>query len=257
MNERNLLEKLIKEKLGKGKAEFEMRVGGKSIDLVFEKEDEIWIIEAKKVLNFEALGQVLTYEELYKQQFLPCKNINLAIVYEEGDPDIEQACQSKGVKVFISKETEGLPKKVEEAPICGICGSEMVLEEGEFKCKTCEYFFRMSSIARQCDNCQKMYGSFPAVEEEIYELCQLRLAVTKRPGERLPDKAKWLNYCPECRVEKLYAIHEGTYCGQIARILKEGQEIHVRLEFELERRLKFSKAKEFIKYCLGETKLYP
>jgi len=255
-NERELLDRLVKEKLGEGKAEFEVSVRRKQIDMVFEKEDEIWLVEAKEKLKFEALGQVLTYEKLYQGQFSPKKALKPGIVCEEGDSEIEEACRSQGVKVFIFPEQEAKEGKIEGAPICGVCGSEMVEEGGECKCKTCEHFFGMSSSRKQCANCGKKYGSFPAVEEEIYELCQLGLAVTKRSGERLSDKEKWLNYCPKCRVEELYAVREGTYCGQMGRILNERREIRVRLESELERRLKFGKAKEFIDYCLGRVKPY-
>lgn len=245
MNERNLLEKLIKEKLGKGKAEFEMRVGGKSIDLVFEKEDEIWIIEAKKALNFEALGQVLTYEELYKQQFLPCKNINLAIVYEEGDPDIEQACQSKGVKVFISKETEGLPKKVGEAPICGICGSEMVEEEKKYKCKTCEYFFGMSSIIKKC-SCGRKFGFISKVTQDVLQL--LRIPVYF-------EKTLLSGFCPECIAnEKVPANYEKWEMITIASLIKEELNQGNVTPFHLKRI--GALPDEFIDYCLGKTKPY-
>lgn len=257
-SEKELLDRLIKERLGKGKAKFEVGVGRKQIDMVFEQENEIWLVEAKKSLNCEALGQVLTYEKLYQGQFPPKKTLKLGIVCEVGDSAIEEACRSKGVKVFILPEKEAKEEKIEGALICGVCGSPMIEKEGKYKCETCEHFFGKSGIAKQCanPNCRKKYGSFPAVEEEIYELCQLRLAVTKRREERLSDKEKWLNYCPKCRVEELYAVHEGTYCGQMGRMLNEGREIRVRLESQLERRLKFGKAKEFVAYCLKEVKFY-
>lgn len=103
MSERELIDKLIKEKLGKGKARFEVNVGRKRIDMVFEKEDEIWLVEAKKRLNFEALGQ-----------FFPKKALKLGIVCEDGDSEIEEACRGQGVKVFkrVEKEIEG--EKIEE-----------------------------------------------------------------------------------------------------------------------------------------------
>jgi len=67
-SEKELLERVVKEKLGEGKAKYEVNVGfeGKRIDLVFEKENEIWLIEAKRRLNFEAFNFKYTKSLCYE-----------------------------------------------------------------------------------------------------------------------------------------------------------------------------------------------
>ena len=70
MDEKQLLNEFIKSGLlGDGEATFEVNVGimtPKMVDMIFEKPDEIWLIEAKQCLNHEARGQVLNYMDLYK-----------------------------------------------------------------------------------------------------------------------------------------------------------------------------------------------
>lgn len=245
ISEKELLDRLIKEKLAKGKAEFKVGVGRKQIDMVFEKESEIWLIEAKKSLNFEALGQVLTYEKLYQEQF-PCKKtLKLGIVCEEGDLEIEEACRSKGVKVFILPEKE-VEERIEEAPICGVCGSRMVEEEGEYKCKTCEYFFGMSSMIKKCSQCSTEFGHYRAIEDAILNVYPM-LSVK---GRKL-----WVVSCPKCRKEILgsYEAYE-TLAELIKARLKEGGVTPYGLEHQLMNVTTL--AKEFIDYCLGKVKPY-
>lgn len=112
-SEKELLERVIKEKLGEGEAKYEVNVGfeGKRIDLVFEKENEIWLIEAKRRLNFEALGQVLTYKRLYQHEISPSKNIKLGIVCKETDVEVEEACKSE-------RSGEGIEREVSKLRLC-------------------------------------------------------------------------------------------------------------------------------------------
>jgi len=247
-SERELLDKLIKDKLGKGKARLEVGVGRKQIDLVFEKADEVWLVEAKKSLNFEALGQVLTYEGLYQEQFSPRKALKLGIVCEEGDSEIEQACRSKGVKVFILPEKEVKEEKIEEAPICGVCGSQMVEEEGEYKCKTCEYFFGMSSTIEECHRCKGKFGTYQAVEGSVLNVIS--------HGSKSFRRNYWMSgLCPKCREEELKArnnLEYGTIAGLIKHNLTDKWAMTTPYQLEMMAGL----PKEFIDYCLGKVKLY-
>jgi hypothetical protein len=78
-------------------AEFDWR---KSVDLVIENERETWILEGKQALNYEALGEVLTYAALYQRTF-PAKLVRRAIVCRRPDGDILQTCSDYDVTVFL------------------------------------------------------------------------------------------------------------------------------------------------------------
>ncbi len=244
-SEKELLERVIKEKLGEGKAKYEVNVGfeGKRIDLVFEKENEIWLIEAKRRLNFEALGQVLTYKKLYEHEILSSKNIKLGIVCKETDVEVEEACKSERIEVFAFPEKIG--EVTEEAPICGVCGSQMVEEGGEYKCKTCEYFFGMSSKIRKCSGCGVMYGSYPVVEATILNIP--RVCVTKIAGEIATA------YCPKCREKSERYFEIGRTFVDMLRMNMERGNFTPNAAVLYFQTLTY-KSKEFIDYCLGRAK---
>ncbi len=272
-SEKELLERVIKKKLGKGKAEYEVNVEfeGKRIDLVFEKESEIWLIEAKRQLNFVALGQVLTHKKLYEHKTLPLKNIKLGIVCEETDAEVEEACKSEEMEIFVFPEDK-IGGGAEEALICGVCGSQMVEEGEEYKCKTCEYFFGMSSLVKQCEKCGVNYGAYPAVENKILGPKGKHFAknywiegicpkcredfLRKHPSEReyasCPDcgyttpieRAKELNFiCKKCEGSMKKVIESFKPSITIADLIRE--------ELEL-----IGMPKEFIDYSLGRMKPY-
>lgn len=108
--EQKLIEKLIESGLlGKGEAKLEINAGiytPKRIDLVFEKEEEVWIIEAKKILCYEALGQLLVYGDLYS--LTTPKRVKLGVVCENSDYEIEWTCNLHGVVVFPLGEVPNL-----------------------------------------------------------------------------------------------------------------------------------------------------
>lgn len=83
----------------------------KYIDCVckISDENEVWIIEAKKELNYEAIGQVLTYSDLFSLDY-PCLKIRKAIICEKSDPPLENTCKKREIEVFVIKEKE-LSKK--------------------------------------------------------------------------------------------------------------------------------------------------
>lgn len=241
LTEKELLDRLIRDNLGEGKAEFEVNVGGmgKSIDLVFQKKDEIWLIEAKKKLNYEALGQVITYKTLYLHKVPPSKEVKLGIVCEGGDSEIEAACKSKGVQVFIL--TQGKEQEIEKAPICGICGDQMVEENDEFKCKTCAYFFGMSSRIQQCIGCKGKYGAYPAIET----------SVLSNKGNYFRKNYWKERLCPECRKQEL---PEWANWNTLADLIREDLNRRETTVHQLE--MVAGLPKEFIDYCLGKMKPY-
>jgi len=244
-SEKELLERVVKEKLGEGKAKYEVNVGfeGKRIDLVFEKENEIWLIEAKRRLNFEALGQVLTYKRLYQHEISPSKNIKLGIVCKETDVEVEEACKSERIEVFAFPDKIG--EVTEEAPICGVCGSQMIEEGGEYKCKTCEYFFGMSSLVKRCNNCGKFYGTYPAVEDDVLSLCLTKDNIRNHWRKGL---------CPCCRKEgyEYYNTKQSRPYGTLAEFIK--YELSNREVTPYQLQTTVGLPKEFIDYCLGRAK---
>ena len=114
--EASILDRFIKSGVLKGKFEREVRIGRrifeeeiegrkavfdwrKPIDAVCRSVSETWILETKKRLNYEALGEVIVYSVLYKNAH-PDEKVRLGIVCEEVDGDIAEACDKNGVSVF-------------------------------------------------------------------------------------------------------------------------------------------------------------
>lgn len=96
----------------KGSYELEVRIGSrvhkgeeytldyrKSIDAVCHSESEDWVLEVKMDLNYEALGEVLTYSNLYAKQH-PDTKVRMGIVCLEKDEEIAETCEKYGVTVF-------------------------------------------------------------------------------------------------------------------------------------------------------------
>ncbi len=102
VNERVLLEKLIRDQLGDGDVHFEKNVGeGKRIDLLYIEEDVFWIIEAKEKLNHKAIGQVISYKALFdKEKKDYSRDVKLGIVCFETDSDLVKVCRDKNIEVF-------------------------------------------------------------------------------------------------------------------------------------------------------------
>jgi len=71
----------------------------KSIDIVCTTPEATWILEGKLKLNYEALGEVLTYSVLYSSSHLQ-PNIRRGIVCYNIDEDILEACKEFNVTVF-------------------------------------------------------------------------------------------------------------------------------------------------------------
>ena len=78
-----------------------MRPNGlKFIDYICETPDEIWIIEGKSGLNYTSIGQILTYSNLFSQDYSTQKPIRKAIVCEKIDYLLKNACKENGIEVI-------------------------------------------------------------------------------------------------------------------------------------------------------------
>jgi len=253
MNEERALLEILIEKgvLGKGEAKFEVNVGfagrPKYIDLVYEKENEIWLIESKEHLNYKAIGQILSYKELYLSNILLSKNVKLGIVCRETDLDIKRACKSQVIKVFVLKDMEKEEAEEEKAiPICAICGEPLSLKyidfdtkEAEYTCETCKRLFNMddfwyqhSAKIEKCLSCKTVFAVLPFVigyMKSYIGITNVRL---------------WLNICPDCRKG---FMDSATVRDLIRGYIKSKQATPKEFEEEGIQR-------EFIEFCLGRRK---
>lgn len=105
--ESELINKLLRSGLlGSGRPEGEFPIGSKRLDLLFSKETEDWIVEAKEGLNWEAIGQVVGYSILYDELinknllFKPKKELRKGIVYSIPDRELEFCCGKLEIKLF-------------------------------------------------------------------------------------------------------------------------------------------------------------
>ena len=80
--------------------ELAIKLTQKRIDVVAERDNEIWIFEVKPDAGLSAIGQVLSYRVLYKQQFKEERPIRLAIVTTRVDDDIREVAKEYGIKVY-------------------------------------------------------------------------------------------------------------------------------------------------------------
>lgn len=62
---------------------------------------DVWIIEVKRKLNMEALGQILNYSYHFPKTYTHVRLKGKCVVCEEGDKSVEESCQYYGVKVFV------------------------------------------------------------------------------------------------------------------------------------------------------------
>jgi hypothetical protein len=260
-----MLDWIIKKKLGQGIAKFEKRIFGKKVDLVFEKTEQIWIIEAKKQLDHKSVGQVNSYGDLYLHQIRPSKDILRGIVYEKGDLAIEKVCKHQKINLFQYKG-----KRVETnlgLPICNICGNQMI----KGVCRTCEYYFGASSITKECSRCKREFGSLPGIVEQVRQVIDYERVIPADSRELF--KAWWSDdVCPNCKEEmedkwfqkitfngkpypenKKYAVG-GTLNLLIKKASQEGLVTPLQLAYVLQ--MPLENVKRYIRYCKGLEKPY-
>ena len=71
----------------------------KFIDYLVLIEDRVWIIEGKKEPNYEALGQVLIYEDLFSKDY-PGFEIKKGVICIEPSPLNEPTYKKLGISIF-------------------------------------------------------------------------------------------------------------------------------------------------------------
>lgn len=78
----------------------------KFIDYIVMVDDRVWIIEGKNKPSFEAIGQVLVYEDLFSKDY-PGFEIRKGIICLEPDPLTEPTCKKLGISIFECASEEG------------------------------------------------------------------------------------------------------------------------------------------------------
>ncbi len=73
----------------------------KRVDAVGETAEDIWIFEVKPRISMSALGQLVTYFELYQQERRPVKPVMLAAIGEREAPDIRAAFDLYAVNIIL------------------------------------------------------------------------------------------------------------------------------------------------------------
>ncbi len=73
----------------------------KRADAIAETSDETWLIEVSASPGMRALGQLLTYHELWKQDPQISKPIRLVLVADQLDPDISLTYAPHDISVFV------------------------------------------------------------------------------------------------------------------------------------------------------------
>lgn len=73
----------------------------KRVDAVGETKEDIWLFEVKPRISMSALGQLVTYFELYQAEYRPTKGVMLAAIGEREAPDIRAAFDLYAVNIIL------------------------------------------------------------------------------------------------------------------------------------------------------------
>jgi hypothetical protein len=73
----------------------------KRVDALGETKEDIWIFEIKPRISMSALGQLVTYFELYQEEYRPVKPVMLAAIGEREAPDIRSAFDLYAVNIIL------------------------------------------------------------------------------------------------------------------------------------------------------------
>jgi len=75
-------------------------LGKKRIDLVIRTQDVDWVIEIERTLNYEAIGQVLVYEELWRKKN-PSRKTRKGIICFTAPKDMLEVAEKNDIQVFV------------------------------------------------------------------------------------------------------------------------------------------------------------
>lgn len=73
----------------------------RKVDILIENDNEYWVIEAKPVLNCEAIGQALLYRKYFSALNAQGKPVNAGIACTQADDVLLKLCEDYNVKVWI------------------------------------------------------------------------------------------------------------------------------------------------------------
>ena len=73
----------------------------KRVDAIGENSEGIWIFEVKPRVGMSALGQLLSYFELYIKEYPTTKTVMLAAVGERKEPDIDDIFMLHSIHIFL------------------------------------------------------------------------------------------------------------------------------------------------------------
>lgn len=76
-------------------------VSRKRVDVVGETADSIIIFEVKPRAGMGAMGQLLTYRELYLREVRPMKPIRMMVVCERVEPDVPRVYAQYGIEIAL------------------------------------------------------------------------------------------------------------------------------------------------------------
>lgn len=80
-------------------------VSRKRIDVVAARGDDYMIIEVKPEANMEAIGQVVTYSQLFVMEFKLSRGVKLRIISKTCDADIHEIAEKLYVEVIALEGT--------------------------------------------------------------------------------------------------------------------------------------------------------
>lgn len=79
-----------------------LNVLSRKIDAVVESDKEIWLLESKIRLNPSALGQALTYRDLFlRDNPREPKAVRTGIICLDDDPAVRRIAEAQGIKIFL------------------------------------------------------------------------------------------------------------------------------------------------------------
>lgn len=80
-------------------------VGQKRIDVVCMVRGVLWVVELKPRLNMMAVGQVVTYAELFVVEYRPAVEVWPAVICFEVDADMVRTLETLGIKAIEVERT--------------------------------------------------------------------------------------------------------------------------------------------------------
>jgi len=94
----------VKTDIGSMEYKISQGVTRKRIDVVCVVKKELWIIEVKPHANMGALGQIITYEKLFREEYTTPYKIIPVILCWTVDPDVKEILWTMRARVLHPKE---------------------------------------------------------------------------------------------------------------------------------------------------------